>query len=47
MIGGMAAGLIPVTGHLPEAGGLLDQGAWLLDAFAILDRADAASRARG
>lgn len=32
----MAAGIIPIVGHLPEAGGLLDQGAWLMDAFSLL-----------
>jgi len=40
-IGGMAAGLMPVTGHLPEAGGSLDQGAWLMEAFGILNAAEA------
>jgi hypothetical protein len=33
----MAAGVIPTIGHLPEAGGTLDQGAWLMDAFALLN----------
>jgi hypothetical protein len=36
MIGGMAGGMIPVVGQLPEAGGMLDQSAWLLEAFDIL-----------
>lgn len=35
----MAAGLIPVSGHLPQLGGVIDQGAWLLDAFDIIDNA--------
>jgi len=35
-IGGMAAGVWPVVGHLPEAGGTLDQGAWLMTAFDLL-----------
>jgi len=35
-IGGMAAGVMPVVGHLPEAGGTLDQGAWLMTAFELL-----------
>ena len=34
---GMAAGFIPITGHLPESGGTLDQSVWLLEAFAILN----------
>jgi hypothetical protein len=34
---GMAAGVIPIVGHLPEAGGTLDQSAWLLEAFSILN----------
>jgi hypothetical protein len=41
MIGGMAAGIVPVAGHLPEAGGTLDQGAWLVAAFDILSAAEA------
>lgn len=40
-IGGMAAGIVPVAGHLPEAGGAGDQAAIMLDAFAIMDRAEA------
>lgn len=44
MIGGMAAGFIPAPQVLPEAGGVLDQSAWLLDAFSILDAADAERR---
>jgi len=32
--GGMA------PGHLPEAGGTLDQGAWLLEAFSIMTAAE-------
>jgi hypothetical protein len=39
-IGGMAAGYLPVSGPLPEAGGALDQGAWLMAAFDILTVAD-------
>ena len=34
---GMAAGVIPVVGHLPEEGGTLDQSAWLMEAFALLN----------
>lgn len=39
LIKGMAAGAIPVVGHLPETGGLLDQSAWLMSAFDVLDAA--------
>jgi hypothetical protein len=39
IIMGMAGGIMPVTGLLPEAGGTLDQSAWLMDAFDILDAA--------
>jgi hypothetical protein len=38
-IAGMAAGLVPVTGHLPEAGGLGDQAAIMIDAFEIMSAA--------
>jgi len=38
---GMAAGVFPVIGHLPEGGGLLDQSSWLMDAFSILNNVDA------
>ena len=38
-IAGMAAGLIPVTGHLPEAGGVGDQAAIMIDAFEIMTAA--------
>jgi len=34
---GMAAGYLPIVGHLPEDGGVLDQSVWLLEAFAILN----------
>ena len=44
MIGGMAGGVIPVAGHLPEPGGVLDQGAWLMDAFDLLEAAEARIR---
>ncbi|NUB24308.1 hypothetical protein [Azospirillum brasilense] len=40
-IGGMAAGVIPVAGHLPEAGGYGDQAAIMLDAFEIMSAAEA------
>ncbi|MGQ9367697.1 hypothetical protein [Azospirillum sp. ST 5-10] len=40
-VGGMASGIVPVTGHLPEAGGWGDQAAVMMDAFAIMDAADA------
>lgn len=33
---GMAGGMIPVSGLLPEAGGTLDQGAWVMEAFGLL-----------
>lgn len=33
---GMAAGFIPIVGHLPEAGGVMDQSVWLMEAFNIL-----------
>ncbi len=38
-IGGMSAGVIPVTGHLPEAGGYGDQAAITLDGFAVMSSA--------
>lgn len=38
----MAGGFVPTTGLLPEPGGTLDQGAWLIAAFDILS--DAAAR---
>jgi hypothetical protein len=38
---GMAAGVVPIVGHLPETGGTLDQCAWLMDAFSILNEVDA------
>lgn len=41
VIGGMAGGMIPVAGHLPKPGGMLDQGAWLLVASDIFPAADA------
>lgn len=37
----MAAGIMPVPGHLPEGGGTLDQGNWLMDAFAVLSDVEA------
>lgn len=40
-IGGMAAGVVPVAGHLPEAGGAGDQAAIMMDAFAIMTDAEA------
>ncbi|AWJ86320.1 hypothetical protein TSH58p_22660 (plasmid) [Azospirillum sp. TSH58] len=40
-IGGMAAGVVPVAGHLPEAGGYGDQAAIMLDAFEVMSRAEA------
>lgn len=40
-IGGMAAGIIPATGHLPESGGYGDQAAIMLDAFEIMSGAEA------
>lgn len=44
MIGGMAAGWVPVTGHLPESGGVGDQAAIMLDALDIMDAAAAQLR---
>ncbi|MFC5358262.1 hypothetical protein [Azospirillum himalayense] len=38
---GMAAGVVPVAGHLPEAGGYGDQAAIMLDAFEIMSAAEA------
>ncbi|MEA1674101.1 hypothetical protein [Nitrospirillum sp. BR 11163] len=40
-ITGMAAGLIPVIGHLPERGGAAEQAAVMLDAFDVMDAAAA------
>ncbi|MGF7176996.1 hypothetical protein [Azospirillum doebereinerae] len=40
-VAGMAGGIIPVAGHLPEAGGFGDQAAIMLDAFAIMTAAEA------
>lgn len=37
----MAGGYLPVSGQLPEPGGILDQGAWLMTAFDILSEAAA------
>ncbi|MBP2297951.1 hypothetical protein [Azospirillum picis] len=45
-IGGMAQGVVPVTGHLPEAGGVGDQAAIMMDAFAIMSQAEAELLAR-
>lgn len=36
----MAAGYVPVVGHMAEPGGTLDQGSWLMDAFQILTSAE-------
>lgn len=36
----MAGGIIPVAMVLPDPGGALDQGAWLMDAFAELSAAE-------
>jgi hypothetical protein len=41
---GMTAGFFPVPATLPEAGGALDQGAWLQHAFDLLDHAESARR---
>ncbi|MBB6251430.1 hypothetical protein [Nitrospirillum iridis] len=38
-IGGMAAGIIPASTHLPQAGGVMDQAAIMLDALDAMDRA--------
>lgn len=38
-IAGMAAGILPVVGHLPEAGGVGDQAAIMIDAFEIMSAA--------
>lgn len=35
-ISGMAAGLVPVVGHLPESGGAGEQAAIMLDAFDVM-----------
>lgn len=40
-IGGMSAGVVPVSGHLPDAGGTGDQAAIMMDAFAIMTDAEA------
>lgn len=37
----MAAGLVPVPGYLPESGGLGDQAAVMIDAFGVMDAAEA------
>jgi hypothetical protein len=44
-IAGMSAGVLPVQGHLPEAGGFGDQAAVMLDAFAVMSAAWAEMRA--
>lgn len=36
---GMAAGIIPTATHLPEAGGVMDQAAIMMDALDVMDRA--------
>lgn len=46
-IGGMAAGLLPVQGHLPETGGYGDQAAIMLDAFAVMSAAAAELESEG
>lgn len=43
--GGAAHGRMP--GHLPDAGGTLDQPAIMLDAFAIMSAAEAAMQRDG
>lgn len=40
-IGGMAAGVVPVAGHLPESGGYGEQAAVMLDAFDAMTAAEA------
>lgn len=40
-LGGLVQGVVPVVGHLPEAGGAGEQAAIMLDAFAIMDSAEA------
>lgn len=40
-IGGMAAGILPIVGHLPESGGVGEQAAVMLDAFEIMTAAEA------
>lgn len=40
-IAGMAGGIIPVTGHLPESGGYGEQAAVMLDAFDAMSAAEA------
>lgn len=39
-IAGMAAGYLPVVGHLPESGGVGEQAAIMLDAFDIMTQAE-------
>jgi hypothetical protein len=48
-IGGMAAGIIlsdPIGGHLPEAGGVLDQANCTMESLAIIEAAYQALRPR-
>jgi hypothetical protein len=48
-IGGMAAGILlsdPIGGHLPEAGGVLDQANCTMESLAILEAAYQALRPR-
>ncbi len=40
-IDGMASGVIPVPGHLPESGGYGEQAAVMMEAFAIMSAAEA------
>ncbi len=40
IIRGMAAGYVPAAPVMPEAGGALDQGAWLHHAMDVLDTAE-------
>jgi hypothetical protein len=44
-IGGMAGGVIPVAGHLPDAGGAGDQAAAMMDAFRLMTAAEAEATA--
>lgn len=44
MIRGMAGGVLPVPGHLPEGGGFGEQAAIMIDAFTIMDAAEAELR---
>ena len=37
---GMAVGYLPVAGHLPEAGGVGNQAAVMIEAFDVMTRAE-------